>query len=376
MKNLFVCFRRCFRMHFRGSVFQKIFPLFVLPIVVAFLVWCAFLGTTNYSESALDRFLFFSTLYCFWIGLFNSCQSISKTLETGEWSYWVLGLHQSRFRYLCNIFAATFVYSLIQVVVFVGALYLIAAGTALLNFETEKIFSCFGSIKVKPAIDGLLYSGVFFPSWIPSLFAVGASAFSAMFSGICFGMMMSAIIKNSSSALKFAIAVIVIMMISSSLVLDKNNEYSFVAEWGKNDTDKKHFPIDSVMDDGVEKKEIGKWLICKVSIFSPQRYFYNIGWVYCHKNTNDAVAEAHKKVLKIEEAKQSWDCLIGLSFNEIKKKDKVAVLKTKVHAVPAIVKIIFVRMFGEFAMLLLFCAVEFSITFLSVQFSSKYYEIR
>ncbi|HIV09248.1 MAG TPA: hypothetical protein IAC79_03950 [Candidatus Spyradenecus faecavium] len=52
-------------------------------------------------EDAFSTFIFFSTLYFFWIGLFLSCRTINESIETGEWSYWVLGTRRSIRSYLC-----------------------------------------------------------------------------------------------------------------------------------------------------------------------------------------------------------------------------------------------------------------------------------
>lgn len=78
-----------------GGFFSSGITRFVFPALVAIALSLIFV-LRGFPEKTVSNFIFFSTLYLFWLGLFNSCTVINGAKESGEWSYWVLGLRQGR----------------------------------------------------------------------------------------------------------------------------------------------------------------------------------------------------------------------------------------------------------------------------------------
>lgn len=72
---------------------------FLVPLLLASALVFIFIfrGTP---EDAFSTFIFFSTLYFFWTGLFATCQIVNGAIESGEWAYWVLGTRRSIKTYL------------------------------------------------------------------------------------------------------------------------------------------------------------------------------------------------------------------------------------------------------------------------------------
>ena len=78
----------------RLSVCDFLVPLLLASALVFIFI---FRGTP---EDAFSTFIFFSTLYFFWTGLFATCQIVNGAIESGEWAYWVLGTRRSIKTYL------------------------------------------------------------------------------------------------------------------------------------------------------------------------------------------------------------------------------------------------------------------------------------
>ena len=78
----------------RLSAWDLIVPVLLAGALVFIFI---FRGTP---EDAFSTFIFFSTLYFFWTGLFATCQIVNGAIESGEWAYWVLGTRRAIKTYL------------------------------------------------------------------------------------------------------------------------------------------------------------------------------------------------------------------------------------------------------------------------------------
>lgn len=91
-KNRWIDFRRI-RILSHGSWWNELFNVVLIPAMVAYALARIFI-LRGFPELTITNFIFFSTLYLFWMGLFNTCTAINGAVESGEWSYWVLGLRR------------------------------------------------------------------------------------------------------------------------------------------------------------------------------------------------------------------------------------------------------------------------------------------
>lgn len=93
---------------------RLLFDFFVLPLLVAIIMTSAFIARSSPGSQG-DAFIFFGTLYAFWCGLFGSCQSFNGEVQSGEWSYWMLGMRRSVVSHYLAHFAVAFLCATAQV---------------------------------------------------------------------------------------------------------------------------------------------------------------------------------------------------------------------------------------------------------------------
>ena len=118
-------FRRVFSRRVSGNVKSVLLELVVQPLVVAALVFIAFLNRDKVDPYRLN-FLYFSTLYAFWVGLFGSCQAINSEVRSGEWCYWVLGMGRNRTTHVFAIGISCLLFALVQCAVFLLAVVILS----------------------------------------------------------------------------------------------------------------------------------------------------------------------------------------------------------------------------------------------------------
>ena len=106
--------RRVLSMTWSRSRGRNIIEFIVLPLLVAYVMVTAFLARSA-PDAQCEAFLFFGTLYAFWCGLFGSCQAFNGEVNSGEWSYWMLGTHRGILRHYVAHFAVAFLFALAQV---------------------------------------------------------------------------------------------------------------------------------------------------------------------------------------------------------------------------------------------------------------------
>lgn len=348
-------FLRCFRRQWPKTK-KAWFSAIVIPALVAVLVWLAFLFQESPGED-FDRFVFFSTLYCFWVGLFNACQTLNGAVESGEWSYWVLGFRRSFLRYFTANVLSVGVGTLVQIAVFFVVLFGLSFFADLGMLEANNILEV-GFDSTENALKGFLGCGLFFPEWLPSCLFLSLSFLSAACCGVAFGILLSASIGSSSTALKMSVATVVLIMISSSIVLDEQKNYEYVSEILFENSEGKKLPF--AWEDGY----FGKTILSGASFAFPQRYFFNVGFCPLHKSVEKEVEQ------------QSSD-----AWNELRKfgrkgGDEKKLSEIRATCVPEILKMFFSRVFGELFAMTLWCAGVLLFAFGFLKFKSKYYEIR
>lgn len=245
--------------------------VFVVPFLVGLIVFAAFLAREEINP---ERFVFFSTIYAFWIGIFNSCQIVNGAVASGEWNYWVLALRRPFFGYLLANTLVAFFLSLVQIAVFAGGVLLFSfvwQENSLFNvFVTQSQLPTFFIEDVSGISANVVISVLFFTSLV-----MGGLA------GVGLGSLISCVAKDTLGALKIAVGVLVVSMVSSTTVLK---------------SDGRSFPVtpplflklacpapflSSPATISSEKPNAGGWphLLEDASMILPQRYFFNIGRV-------------------------------------------------------------------------------------------------
>lgn len=200
---------------------------FFTPLLAAILTLVfIFRGTP---EDALSTFIFFSTLYFFWIGLFASCKTVNGAIDSGEWAYWVLGTRRSVWSYLgaqtCYQAKILFWLTLFFTAI-LGGMICLGAGwwtDALVNpyvgpqtptIEYPKLLALFlgdeTSLTLKET--GHVANGFVF-GWF--LFFHGLGLFLAGVSGIVCGIFFSVAFKKPSQSVVAAILLVMLSMIVS-----------------------------------------------------------------------------------------------------------------------------------------------------------------
>ncbi len=107
-------FKRVVSTTWNRSLGRTVFEFIILPLAVAFVMVSSFLARSA-PDAQGEAFLYFGTIYAFWCGLFGTCQSFNGEVNSGEWSYWMLGLHRSVLRHYLAHFAAGFLFAMLQV---------------------------------------------------------------------------------------------------------------------------------------------------------------------------------------------------------------------------------------------------------------------
>lgn len=90
------------------------FEIVGLPALIALVMTSAFVARSEPSSHG-DAFIFFGTLYAFWCGLFATCQAFNGEVQTGEWSYWMLGMRRAVVRHYAAHFIAALLLASAQV---------------------------------------------------------------------------------------------------------------------------------------------------------------------------------------------------------------------------------------------------------------------
>lgn len=260
--------RRAYGKQFQGKGKRA---MFAIPLLVGLVVFAAFLARNEINP---ERFIFFSTIYAFWIGIFNSCQIVNGAVSSGEWNYWTLALRRPFFSYIFANALVSFILSLVQITVFAGTVLLftmLRGEDSLFNvFVTQSQLPVYFIEKVAGMPAVVVVAVLFFSSLL-----VGALA------GAGLGTLISCVAKDTLGALKLAVGLVVISMVSSTAVLKSDGSALPVAPplYLKLVCPAPFLSTPKTF--ASTKPHAGFWphLLEDMSLMLPQRYFFNIGRV-------------------------------------------------------------------------------------------------
>ena len=263
---------------------NRLVLLMGLPIAVAILVMLAFMTCSPPKD---DKFLFFSTLYAFWIGVFGSCQTLNGEVASGEWSYWVLGNRLSFRSHVLAVALVSLLTVFFQVLIFSATVVLLEG---LLMKGTLVAVLAQGDFQLFRPDDqggsGILAST---GNWWLAVLLLILALLAASTSGVCVGLLLSAWFKEAVTSVRAAVAIIVIQSVMSATVLERESRFPLLTTWwsGQSSTasdtwigsrsafladlrQRDEFPLPVL---GMHK---GEALLEDLSLFAPQRYFYNL----------------------------------------------------------------------------------------------------
>lgn len=290
---------------------RNILEFIILPLLVAYIMVTAFLARSEPSAQG-EAFLFFGTLYAFWCGLFGACQAFNGEVDSGEWSYWMLGMHRSIVKHYAAHFFIVFIFALIQVVLslmFVWLLwqlgvwiqsvayFFIAHGDGGTFVEQVGSMLRGGSafnLKGLQAIMNYVNSKSGEPNLLWFVFCLKyylAGVTVAVASGVVIGLLLSALCPAPQISLSVAVILIVACCICS---------HTGIMGFGSNSKAEREFsPIRLIFgqrgrefqsaDDyekASEKEKIQTrfkdgGMVEQMSFFLPQRFFFNVARIPC-----------------------------------------------------------------------------------------------
>ncbi len=279
-------FRRVFSRRVSGNKRSVLLELVVQPLVVAVLVFIAFLNHDKVDPYKLN-FIYFSTLYAFWIGLFGSCQAINSEVRSGEWCYWVLGMGRNRTTHVLAIWTSCFLFAFVQCLFFLFVIVVLSEwspgvgseGTGKFNHFTDMFVriphpdgSASSSIDPIYQMNGVLWY-VLTAQWgslSPTLFASSIftlSLFSALVAGTFVGLLFGSSFKEPATSLNMAVGFVVLLGMISFCGLRGD---------GEKEIDTSFAPLREVVS-GNKYFTTNIIPAAKISYILPQRYFFNIG---------------------------------------------------------------------------------------------------
>jgi ABC-type multidrug transport system ATPase subunit len=247
------------------------YMVFAIPALVGLIVFAAFLAR---SDTNPERFIFFGTIYAFWIGIFNSCQIVNGAVASGEWNYWVLALRRSFFGYISANALVSFLLSLVQVAVFAVSILLCSH-----FYDENSLYNVFVKQCQLP-YDFIEHVAGISPNFLICLQLFLSLAMAAV-AGVGLGTFVSCATKDTLSALKVAVGIVVVSMICSTTVL-KSDQGSMPVSPPLYLKFVSPAPfLSSFASLSSEQSNAGFWphLLEDLSFTLPQRYFFNIGRV-------------------------------------------------------------------------------------------------
>ena len=290
-------FRRVLSRRSSGNVRSLLLELVVQPIAVAGLVFIAFLNRGEI-DPYRQNFLYFSTLYAFWVGLFGACQALNSEVRCGEWCYWVLGMGRNRTVHVLAVLASCLLFAFVQCLVFLLAVTIVsgAADTPFNHFVDMFVAIPDGEASVDPIyqMNGAFWY-VLSAKWGlagPAGFAAGLfalSLFVALVSGTMFGILFGAVFREPAISLNMAVGFVVLLGMVSLCGLKGDGKEKVDALFAplrdgttvRATMNREHFASNAVP-------------AAAISYVLPQRYFFNIGAITFNRDWSDerAVQEA------------------------------------------------------------------------------------
>ena len=293
-------FQRVFSRRVSGNAKSVWLELVLQPLVVAALVFIAFLNREDVDPYRLN-FLYFSTLYAFWVGLFGSCQAINSEVRSGEWCYWVLGMGRNRTTHVLAIGTSCLLFAFIQCLVFLVAIATLS-GIAGVDFChcpcRDAPFNHFvdmyvslpnGKASVDPIsqMNGVLWYvlSAKWGSFGPAAFATGIFGLAlaaSLVSGTCYGLFFGAFFMDPATSLNMAVGFVVLLGMVSLCGLRGDGTEKVDALFAplhegatvRATMNREHFASNAVP-------------AAAMSYALPQRYFFNIGRTTFNKDWSD-----------------------------------------------------------------------------------------
>ncbi len=266
---------RAFGKQFTGKSGWDKSLFFIIPLFVGLIVFAALLAR---DRTLGEKFIFFSTIYAFWIGIFNSCQIVNGAVASGEWKYWVLALRRSFVHYIAAHALVSLLLSLLQVIVLILGILLFTY-----LWGANSLFNVY--INPSQLSPFFIEHASGLPEWLITLTLLASSLGMATFSGVGIGALISCVARNALAALKVAVGVVVVAMVCSTTVLKRDGGakrpvspplYLKMSRIGT-----KSFLSSCAVWHNRDKEARRDWfcphLLEDISLLLPQRYFYNIG---------------------------------------------------------------------------------------------------
>ena len=290
-------FRRVFSRRISGNKLSVGLELVVQPLIVAALVFVAYLHR-NAVDSYKLNFIYFSTLYAFWIGLFGSCQAINSEVRSGEWCYWVLGMGRNRTTHVLALCSSCLLFAFVQCLFFFSLILLLAKwfpgvgddGTGMLNHFTDMFVSVpngKASVDSIYQMNGALWYDLtaHWGDLGPAFFAISIfalSLFSALVSGTFFGLLFGSVFREPATSLNMAVGFVVLLGMLSLCGLRGEQEEKVDALFAP------------LHDGGTVRATMSRENFASnaipaaaISYILPQRYFFNIGRVTFNKEWSE-----------------------------------------------------------------------------------------
>lgn len=258
-----------------------------IPFLVALMLTLSYLSRDTVSDHRTS-FVYFSTLYAFWCGLFGSCQAFNGEVASGEWSYWVLGQRRPLLPHLLSHFAIGIMCALLQVVV--CAAFVVALSLVLKND---------GGTLIKKLTDMLSHDGDYGLNGYWTFLNAGATGAyywalikyllmglaAALISGTCLGLLISAVFRNPQTSLSASVCVIVACTVLSQTSLKgEGNGCSGTRDFAPASLVWRQYAqcrADKVPYARYKKKNLTFFAdggaVELASWFLPQRFFFNLG---------------------------------------------------------------------------------------------------
>lgn len=259
----------------------------VIPFLVALMLTLSYLYRDTVSDHRTS-FVYFSTLYAFWCGLFGSCQAFNGEVASGEWSYWVLGQRRPLLPHLLSHFGIGMMCALLQVAVCIA---FVVAFSFFLQNDGETLIRKLTDMLTASGDYGLngywafLNAGSTGTYYWASIKYLLMGLAAALVSGTCLGLLISAVFRNPQTSLSASVCVIVACTVLSQTSLKGEGNggsgtrdfapASLVwRQYAQCRADKvpyaryKNANLISLADGGMV--ELASWLL-------PQRFFFNLG---------------------------------------------------------------------------------------------------
>lgn len=234
-----------------GSLGARLINCILIPCGVSFALVQIFIAR-GAPHCTITSFIFFSTLYIFWTGLFNACTAVNGTRDSGEWTYWVLGARRSVWGYVTALFLNRMLWTFIAVVLFFAVTLLSFAvypenwlfavvGPYIAPYVTNgndisvitypaivALFTGTESLGLGEGVRSLSGSGM-----LPFMTYFALGLFGAGLSGVVWGMCSSVLFKKTANSLCFAVFITMLVTIFSLPAMQPTNSDEMRYEKGE-----------------------------------------------------------------------------------------------------------------------------------------------